>query len=820
MAGRSNWTVAALGLALASASLSGCVSETPPPTDWNDFDVLKCDAPDDDHKLGEVVLAPEDYANFVVWGERWFRGTTFGNERVVTDVIGIMNGTVQIPCDPPAADGCLRDARVLAYLLAAVDQLDGVQGNLFTGNGAPASGFTSDLVLEFPPGTLLHGIPVPEHLHTGLDVEAGSPFPLGLVPMRAPAADERLPYLVDPEHAGFGPAPQFPGKYRLGMTCAVCHYSLDIDFDGAADLRSATFSPSDAAFNQAQKVRVDGPFGPQHAWAIGNQDLHFGWLFGLAANPLLGFTVLSGEPGQTSPEAALAYVQRVIASYERNPKQAVHDVVQGMLVQPRGNADDTPDARYNPAQLPALYTRQNWPYNYDGAFINAADRNNGVWTGALDFTGLIGLAKDRAQAQQKFLFWEPRSVYSVLDSARFADIMVRYSPAVLHDPSRLEPLKADILGTSDGVPGMLDPNQVVVMEGPGGIIPKAILDHPLNIQGKRKRAYSDYPGDADKRGAVMALLGTRVRTPQAILDAIGYQALKLKYPQLNADEIVTDAVSLMLDWAPPPPNTTPLLRSAWSRVREGYEVFEEEGCTGCHDGPFFTDNLIKRLESIKTQPDRSIGTRPLQRYVAPNFDPASGLAIERGDVLKGLFGNKVAGYKTVTLRNLWATAPYLHDGGVGVTLRPDSTPAETDLQALLRRPPCDKIYGMGGILDAHERETATYVRANAALSLQALLLKSERVLVMRENATPRVPVPGRCADGSDSAASATPCKPMLIPVAKLGLSGKGHEYWVDDFPGGDRITSLVAFLLALDDHPGQGPSDPPAKWPACEAPDR
>ena len=49
-----------------------------------------------------------------------------------------------------------------------------------------------------------------------------------------------------------------------------------------------------------------------------------------------------------------------------------------------GTEDDTPDARYNPAQLPALYTRRNWPYNYDGAFINPADRNNGVWTGALE----------------------------------------------------------------------------------------------------------------------------------------------------------------------------------------------------------------------------------------------------------------------------------------------------------------------------------------------------------------------------------------------------------------------------------------------------
>ena len=789
-----------LSTILTAALLFAC-GGAKPPYDWGDFDVLKQDAPLPEHKLGEVTLEPRDYEKFLVWGERWFRGITFGNERVVTDVIGIMNGTVQVPCDPPKDPACRADKQVLPVMLAAIDKLDGVSGNLFAGNGGPTgNGFTSDLVFEFPPGTTLHGVPVPERLHTGLDVEAGASFPLGLVPIPAPAADQALPYLIDPPNAGFGSvAPEFASKQRLGITCAVCHYSLDVDFDGMADLRSATFTPGDPQLNASRKARPDSPFEPQHAWAIGNQNLHFGWLFGLAANPLLGFTVISGDPGQSTPDGARAFTQRILASYERNPQQAMHDVIVGMLVQPRGSADDTPDARYNPVQLPALYTHRNWPYNSDGALLNASDRNNGVWTGALDFTGLIGLAKDRAFAEQKFLFWEPRSVYELITSDRFADVMVRYSPAVKHDPSKLAVLKADILGTSDGVPGMLDPDSVVVMEGPGGIIPKPILNHRANIAGKRKRKYSDYPGDAEERGPVMALLGTRVRTPAAVLQEIDYPSLAARYPQLNKDEIVTDAVSLMLDWAPPPPNTTRLLAGARDKVAFGYQVFQEEGCANCHRGAFFADNTVKRLETIKTQPDRSIGTRPLQRFVAPDFDPATGRATERGEFGKGFFGNKAAGYKTLTLRNLWDTPPYLHDGGVGVTLRPDVKPAEDDLQALLRRPPCDKIYGVGGILEAYEREPARALRANAALSLQALLLKSERVEVLRENHSPRVPVLGRCAGGTSGPA----CAQARLSAAQMGLSGKGHEYWVDDFPGGNRITALIAFLLALDDHPGK-----------------
>jgi hypothetical protein len=778
--------------------LSACGGPRPP-YDWGDYDVLTQDAPAPERKLGEVTLEQRDYEKFLVWGERWFRGITFGNERVVTDVVGIMNGVVQVPvpCDPPGAAPCRRDERVLTHLFAAIDKLDGAAGNLFAGNGgALGPGFTSDLVLEFPPGTTLRGIPVPERLHTGLDVEAGASYPLGLVPVPAPAADQHLPYLIDPPNAGFGPAPA--GKVRLGITCAICHYSLDVDFDGMADLRSAIYTPGNPQLNSQQKARPDSPYLPQHAWALGNQNLHFGWLFGLAANPLLGFTVLSGTPGKTTPDDARAFVQSVIARYEQQPEQVMHDVILGMLAQPRGAADDTPDARYNPVQLPALYTHRTWPYNSDGALLNASDRNNGVWTGALDFTGLIGLAKDRAQQQQKFLFWEPRSVYELLTSERFADIMVRYSPAVLHDPQQLAPLKADILGTSDGVPGMLALDSIVVMEGPGGIVPKSILNHPANVQGQRIRKYSDYPGDADERGPVMALLGTRVRTPPAVLQEIGYDALKARYPQLNKEEIVTDAVSLMLDWAPPPPNTSRLLASAWGDVRKGYQVFQEEGCAGCHAGPFFTNNLMNRLERIKTQPDRSIGTRALQRFVAPDYDPATGRATERGDFAKGFFGNKAAGYKTFTLRNVWGTAPYLHDGGVAIALRPDATPAEDDLRELLRRTPHDKIYGMGGILELQEREPQRNLRANAALSLQALLLKSERVVVLRENHMPRVPVIGRCAQPGQSA----PCAPALLPVAKLGMSGKGHEHWVDDFPGGERITALIAFLLALDDRPG------------------
>lgn len=781
--------------------------------DWSSYDVLQDPVRGPRRVLGNVEVTNEEYWSLLSMGESWFRGTTFGSERTITDVAGMFQATLEIPCSPPVV-GCTERVSVLPYLFQAIDALDNERGNLFTGNGGPEGpGVTSDLVIRFPEGATLYGIPVPTELHTGLDVEAGSPWPIGIVPVPVPSQDERLPYVIDPSALGVGDAP--PQKYRIGLTCAVCHYSLDIDWDGKPDLRSAHYRPGDAAFNQRQ-VMPGSPYQPYQAWAIGNQDVHFGWLFSLAKNPLLGAWVISGPVGVNDPESSRRWMAWIKANYQSDREGVMRLVVQGMLAQPRGYADDSPNALYDPSQLPSLYTRLNWPFNYDGSLLNASDRNNGVWTGALDFTGLIGLAKDRADAE---LPWKPKSVFSELPAETMADMMVRYSPAVAHDPGQLCMLKNDILGVSDGVPGLLRNDSVVVMDGLQKALPRALLRHPENIANNRVRTPSDYPGDARLRGGVMALLGTRVRTPPEILEEPAVQRILANHPEINRDDFLTDAISLMLDWNEPPPNTTPLLANAASLVARGYEVFKRENCADCHRGPFLTDNRIFRFSRYMSEEDgiavpntagwsaprgvatgtaayRAIGTRELQMFVAPSYDPATGHATEAGSIVNGLLGtNKHVGYKTIALRHLWGSAPYLHDGGVGVTLKPDTAPPGDDLQALLRRPTQDKIYGMGEILARFEATPTSRIRANAALSLQALLLRSERAQVIEQNQTRNVPV------------RAPLCEvPMTVSMVLLGVEGIGHEFFLDDTPGGDDVTALVAFLLALDDNPGELPT--------------
>ena len=783
------------------------------------FDVLHDLPPPPPHSVGGHAVSDGDYARFVGWGADWFRGVTFGGERSVTDVLGLMNGVVDVPCVTGPA-GCYQPKSVFDIFVEALDDLDGTRGNLFVGNGG---GATSDLILKFPAGTRLLGtIPVPQVLHTGLDVEAGEPWPLGIVPVDAPPSDQGLAYLKRPSDLGAGPAP--PGRIRLGITCALCHYSLDIDGDGRADVPSARLGTG----------KPGARYRPEHAWAIGNQDLSFGWLLALSANPLLVYTVLSGPIGSTDPRDALAFTRWLLDNYASAPDAAVRQVTVSVLLHPRGSADDTPDGLHQAVQMPSIYTWRNWPYNSDGALENASDRNNVVWTGSIDFTGLVGLAADRAGSRGGFLFWEPTSIFSALPARAYAMLITRNAPAVRWNPSLQESLVQDILGTSDGVPGMLDPDSVVVLNSPSLAMPEDVFNLPINAT--RRRTPADYAIDGTHRAGTLSIFGTRVRTPPAIRRAIGLDDIVAQY-HVDPDEFFTNTVSTMLDWQPPPPNDSPLLRGQWERVQEGWAVFREARCDTCHAGPLFTDNRVVRLSALErqefgisppstagwmfpgrdlgpaigTDAHRTLGTRDEEIFLSPGFDPATGVATSAGGPLVGFVRDQRVGYKTATLRNVWATAPYLHDGSVGVAFPSSVTPPD-DLRERLRAAQTDirVVYGMGAILGSFERaqfsgQVVPWRRPDAALSLQALLLESERRRIVAANRMRTIDVPPGAV--ALSGPPGTPV-PERVPMTSVGVSGIGHEFWVADVPGGDRITALVAFLLALDDKPCELPGEP------------
>ena len=99
----------------------------------------------------------------------------------------------------------------------------------------------------------------------------------------------------------------------------------------------------------------------------------------------------------------------------------------------------------------------------------------------------MSICKDRAGEYASLLFFQEQGLYSVVTAEQYADIVVAHSPAVEHDPSQREKLKTDILGDSDGVPGLLRNDSIVLVRGVPGALPRHLLEHPANLAAGRLR---------------------------------------------------------------------------------------------------------------------------------------------------------------------------------------------------------------------------------------------------------------------------------------------------------------------------------------------
>jgi hypothetical protein len=134
-------------------------------------------------------------------------------------------------------------------------------------------------------------------------------------------------------------------------------------------------------------------------------------------------------------------------------------------------------------------------------------------------------------------------------------------------------------------------------------------------------------------------------------------------------------------------------------------------------------------------------------------------------------------------------------------LRP-GTPEGTNLQALLQRAGSEAvIYGMGEILSLGARSPTSSPKTNAALSLQALVLRAERERVIAANELENYEVPA--GSTMDVVRGGPPIE--RVSMRSIGIAGYGHDFYISDVVGGDRVTALVAYLLSLDDCPRQLP---------------
>jgi hypothetical protein len=147
----------------------------------------------------------------------------------------------------------------------------------------------------------------------------------------------------------------------------------------------------------------------------------------LAENPIAALFA-SGRAGKLSLEEARKWIKEILDKYQSQPAAVIREVVRGVLLLPRGYFDDTPDAISNAVQYPAIFTRGNWPFNYDGVMMNASDRNNNVWSISLD-PAIGGPVQGSPRQNQQAPFLEKPDIFRQMTAAQYADLVVRFLPA-------------------------------------------------------------------------------------------------------------------------------------------------------------------------------------------------------------------------------------------------------------------------------------------------------------------------------------------------------------------------------------------------------
>jgi hypothetical protein len=196
----------------------------------------------------------------------------------------------------------------------------------------------------------------------------------------------------------------------------------------------------------------------------------------------------------------------------------------------------------------------------------------------------------------------------------------------------------------------------------------------------------------------------------------------------------------------------------------GREVFERAGCSGCHSGPFLTDNSVVPTGEIGTNSARGLALAKTElNFTAPvifSFDtpvplpphpktlavPTASFDGKQLDLAWAHHGSG-GGYKVPSLVGLFWSAPYLHDGGVAVGKDEGAS------------------VGLPGTVEVNQMP-------DPFNSLRALVDRDLRARVIAANeSSPR--------------------------LQRMNVQGVGHNYWVDGQSGftGEQQRALVQFLL-------------------------
>ncbi len=302
----------------------------------------------------ELAREPRPYVEvndaFIKQGRKAFYEASFGNEVFLTDVLGITSGPLPL-WQYTKAILALRGQPTTNLQVELAEPID-IAGRHY------AKG---------------------EKIDTGLDVPKGALMPLGLV----------LGY----SH----------GKVRSGVSCALCHSSVD-------------------------------PVSGKVLEGVTNTDLRIGMILAMSSNPNAFFA--HGGVDKLAPfiKSGAPTVPTSDGSHAALPDPAaLSAALRATFSQwPPGAFDSTLDVQSNPTRIPPCFTADSYPYAWTGTttvgpFHGLSALNNNVHSVNSDATGFMELSQ--------VVFGLDKELYLAIVLRGAASAHYRYDPASGKKPS-------------------------------------------------------------------------------------------------------------------------------------------------------------------------------------------------------------------------------------------------------------------------------------------------------------------------------------------------------------------------------------------------
>lgn len=474
---------------------------------------------------------------------------------------------------------------------------------------------------------------------------------------------------------------------------------------------------------------------------VPNGDLAIPLLIALAPNSAAGFARLNFDPLDPKYQGN---GKKIINSKGQevklpDPKKFEAAFDDAVLDVPFGNFESSPDRINNTTQIPSVFTFKSGPYLPDGQFAVGPFGGLSAQTNSVHSSEVNLLAAEQLSTQTIGIDSE---VYlgTVLQNA--ADPRLRLPPG--------KPVK---------------PSEWL----------RKVASNPINAELEDQIAA---PGTGSY--------------PNLQPSIFTYNGLVFSPNTSDRRDIASgpflfaaNAIAAWENSLVPPPNRTAENQKALQSgsVQRGAKVFQEANCASCHIAPFFTDNKIHPIKELGTNPARAKSRLGMNKLlVSPKMYtlntpvpapanaetlnvPTDGISATPTTLPTGILPE--GGYKTPSLRGLYLSAPYLHDGGVAV--RAGTIKVNADGSFTLVDP---SGLGLTGTLSQG-------IPADSASSLRALVDRQLRGQVIAANKA----------------------YPSLV---RSNLDGTGHPFYVDQaakFTPAQQA-DLINFLLALDNNPG------------------